>query len=76
MTLDLPDDALARLHAEAARRGVSIDIVIAELVGRLPADVGASPRRRLSFARTLSAEPELAERAEQILDEVVTRSAG
>lgn len=33
-------------------------------------------RRRLSFAGTLSAEPELAQRAEEILDEIVTRNAG
>ena len=29
--VDLPEDALARLRAEAERRGVSIDLVIAEL---------------------------------------------
>ena len=35
--IDLPDDALARLEAEAKRRGVSIDSVIAELAEALPA---------------------------------------
>jgi hypothetical protein len=33
------------------------------------------PRRRLSFAATLSAEPNLAERSEEILGEIV-RNAG
>lgn len=48
VTVDLPEDALARLRAEAARRGVSIDVVIAELANALPADV-AHARRSLSF---------------------------
>ncbi len=38
VTVDLPEDALARLQAEAARRGVSIDSVIAELTTALPAE--------------------------------------
>ena len=37
VTVDLPEDALARLEAEAKRRGVSIDLVIAELAEALPA---------------------------------------
>lgn len=44
VTIDLPEDALARLHAEAKRRGVSIDLVIAELAEALPADSPAVPR--------------------------------
>jgi hypothetical protein len=36
VTIDLPEDALARLQAEATRRGVSIDLVIAELTASLP----------------------------------------
>ncbi len=48
VTVDLPEDALARLRAEAKRRGVSIDLVIAELAEALPAE--ASPAKRtLSF---------------------------
>lgn len=74
VSIDLPEHALARLRAEAARRGVSIDEVIADLADQLPA--GDASRRRLSFAGTLSAEPELAERAEEILDELSRRAAG
>jgi hypothetical protein len=44
ITVDLPKDALARLQAEALRRGVSIDLVIAEL----PPD-HARPKQTLSF---------------------------
>ena len=47
VTIDLPEDALARLHAEAKRRGVSIDIVIAELTQALPTDAPAP--KTLSF---------------------------
>ena len=38
VTVDLPEDAFARLRAEAKRRGVSIDLVIAELTSVLPPD--------------------------------------
>jgi hypothetical protein len=37
VTIDLPEDALARLQAEAKRRGVSIDLLIAQLAEALPA---------------------------------------
>jgi len=43
VTIDLPEDALARLQGEAKRRGVSIDLVIAELAEALPAE-SAAPR--------------------------------
>ncbi|MDZ7732662.1 MAG: hypothetical protein U5R31_05655 [Acidimicrobiia bacterium] len=46
MTVDLPAEALRRLEAEAARRGVEIDVVIAELAGTLPASGEAPARRR------------------------------
>ena len=36
VTVELPAEALRRLEAEAARRGISIDDVIAELASRLP----------------------------------------
>jgi len=66
VTIDLPDDAFARLRFGTARRRVSIDTVIAELAGQVPA--GTDPLRRLSYAETLDAEPELAERAAEILE--------
>lgn len=48
MTVDLPDELVARLRAEAARRGVSVDAVIAEFAAGLPGGE-APPKRRLSF---------------------------
>ena len=47
VTIDLPEDALARLQAEAKRRGVSIDAVVAEVAQALPTN--ASAPRALSF---------------------------
>lgn len=44
VTIDLPEDALARLEAEAKRRGVSIDLVVAELVEALPAESSTAPQ--------------------------------
>ena len=46
LTVDLPEDAVARLQAEAKRRGVSIDVLIAELAEALPA---GTPPATFSF---------------------------
>lgn len=50
MTVDLPPDVVRRLEAEAARRGVVVDQVIAELAAGLPEDATDAPTR----SRTLS----------------------
>ena len=49
VTVDLPAEALARLEAEAARRGVGIDVVIAEFADTLPAAERPQRRGRLAF---------------------------
>lgn len=38
VTIDLPEDALERLQAEARRRGVTIDVAVAEFAQALPTD--------------------------------------
>ena len=38
VTLDLPAEAQARLEAEATRRGVTLDRLIADLAAQLPAE--------------------------------------
>jgi len=51
VTVELPAATLRRLEAEAARRGVGIDVVIADLVEALPAqDSGEAPVRRRKLA--------------------------
>ncbi len=47
VTVELSDEALARLEAEAARRGVSVDAVINELAARLPNDDDRARRESL-----------------------------
>jgi hypothetical protein len=51
ITVDLPPDVVRRLEAEAARRGVVVDEVIAELAAGLPKVGAETPKRpqRLSF---------------------------
>jgi hypothetical protein len=54
VTVDLPPATVRRLEAEAARRGVGIDVVIAELVEALLGDDGTEglpgARRRFALA--------------------------
>lgn len=49
MTIDLPADAQARLAAEAARRGITIDQLVVELVESLPAGQEPGTDHRLRF---------------------------
>jgi len=49
VTLNLPDDALARLEAEAERRGVTMDELVAEIAASLPSEAGQSTPRKLRF---------------------------
>lgn len=50
VTVELPPATLRRLETEAARRGVGIDIVIAELADTLPAPSEPEPAREHRFA--------------------------
>ncbi len=47
LTFDLPAETQARLEAEAARRGITIDQLIAEVADSFPAE--KTPQHRLSF---------------------------
>jgi hypothetical protein len=54
LNVELPPATLRRLEAEAARRGVGIDVVIAELAEALPDDDTTveppTPRRKFALA--------------------------
>ncbi|MCB0976934.1 MAG: hypothetical protein KDB02_05695 [Acidimicrobiales bacterium] len=50
VTVDLSPATLARIEAEAARRGVGIDAVIAELAEALPAATEPVTGHRFAFA--------------------------
>lgn len=57
VTLDLPADAQARLEAEALRRGITVDQLVADLASSLPAEdsletfIGSSSSGRGDLAR-------------------------
>lgn len=74
VTLDLPPATLRRLEAEAARRGVGIDVVVAQLAEALPAEETApkppSPRRKFALAGIgASGGPRFARDADELLAE-------
>jgi hypothetical protein len=48
VTLDLPAEAQARLQAEASRRGITLDQLVAELADSFPAEAD-TPKHRLGF---------------------------
>jgi hypothetical protein len=49
VTLELSEDGMARLRAEAERRQVSVDAVIEEWAASLPTNDRPAKRRQLSF---------------------------
>lgn len=74
ITVDLPPATLRRLEAEAARRGVRIDVVIAELAEALPVDeltsAPTAPGRTFALAGIgASGGPLFARDADQLLAE-------
>ncbi|MBI2705049.1 MAG: hypothetical protein HYX32_07135 [Actinobacteria bacterium] len=66
VTVDLPAEALRRLEAEAARRGVSIDAVITELADTLPAE-SKTGRRRLAIVGVGASGEGISHRIDEIL---------
>ena len=66
VTVELPDDTLARLQAEAARRGVSIDVVIAELATQLPAEPQAA-KHKLAFVGIGASKSGITDRIDELL---------
>jgi hypothetical protein len=67
LSIDLPDEALARLRAEASRRGVSIDTVITELADQLPAEQPGTGRRSLAFVAAGASEHGITNRIDELL---------
>ncbi|MBI2683844.1 MAG: hypothetical protein HYX33_00385 [Actinobacteria bacterium] len=66
VNVDLPAEALRRLEVEAARRGVSIDVVIAELADTLPAE-SKTGRRRLAIVGVGASGSGISHRIDEIL---------
>lgn len=68
VTLDLPDDALQRLNAEAKRRGVGLSDVVTDLATRLP-KAGGPARRKLAFVAAGASESGITPRIDALLEE-------
>lgn len=66
MTVELPTDALRRLEAEAVRRGMSIDEVLAELLAALP-DEESGQRRNPAFVAIGESESGISSRIDELL---------
>jgi hypothetical protein len=66
--VDLPDEALRRLEAEAVRRGVIIDVVIAEFAAGLPL-ASSGQRRKPAFVAVGASERGITDRLDDILAE-------
>lgn len=68
VTLDLPEDVLQRLTAEAKRRGVELSEVVSDLATQLPA-AHKGRRRRLAFVGAGASASGITGRMDQLLDE-------
>ena len=69
VNVELPDDVLRRLEAEAARRGVAIESLIADTLERdFPADAPASSKP--SFIGLAEARADLSENHKSIRREL------
>jgi hypothetical protein len=74
VTVDLPDEVLRRLQAEAARRGVPVESLIAETLERdFPPGTVESPS--LSFIGIARARDDLSENYKQIRRELAAGRA-
>jgi len=70
VTLELSDDAIARLEAEARRRGLTLDEFVAEIASTLPAEHdGSAPRKLRFFAIGRSTSGRYAADADEMLAE-------
>ncbi|WP_419916071.1 hypothetical protein [Candidatus Poriferisodalis sp.] len=74
VTLDLSEDALARLRAEAERRQTSVDAVIEEWAASLPTRNRSVKRRQPSFvALGASSSGRRASEADEYLTELIDK---
>ena len=69
VTIELPADAHARLKAEAARRGVTLDEVIAQLAEHLPAEPTETPRRKLAFIGAGASKAGISHQIQELLED-------
>jgi lysophospholipase L1-like esterase len=66
VTLDLPEDVVRRLTAEAARRGTELADVVADLANRLP-EADRPSGRRLAFVAAGASDAGITPRMDGLL---------
>lgn len=69
MTLDLPDETLHRLRDEASRRGVTVEVLIEELVEKLPAGGTGTEVPSPAFVGAGASAHGITDRIEELLAE-------
>ena len=69
VTLELSEDVQARLTAEATRRGITVDDVVAELAATLPVGASVAPRRKLAFVGAGASKAGMTQQIEDLLAE-------
>ncbi len=67
VTIELPDDAHARLQAEASRRGITFEQLIAEIADTLPAEPVKAPVRGLAFIGAGASRVGITHRIDELL---------
>jgi len=73
ITVDLPDEALSRLRAEAERRGISFDELLVEFAGTLPSD-RAESKPNLAFIGSGASKDGISDKVDELLADGFGRS--
>jgi len=66
VTIDLPAEAQARLEAEAERRNITLDQLIAEIADTFPAETQTS-KRKLAFVGVGASKAGLTHQIDELL---------
>lgn len=74
VTIELNADAQARLEAEATRRGVTLDQLVADLVASLPGESDDEERPALTFLAAGASNAGISHRIDELLADGFGRS--
>ena len=74
VTIELTADAQARLEAEAARRGITLDQLVADLAASLPSESGDEERSALTFLAAGASKAGITHRIDELLADGFGRS--
>ena len=74
VTIELPADVHVRLEAEATRRGITLDQLIAQLAEHLPTRPPDTPPRKLAFVGAGSSKSGIGHQIDELLADGFGRS--